>query len=59
MLIKQLYHCKPSDLDWELASILDLHYSFLQAEATHQKIKQKELEQEEEMKKLLAQQTWS
>ena len=45
ILIKELYHCKPSDLDNEEESVLDLHFQMIQEERKREYIQQKRAEQ--------------
>ena len=45
ILIKELYHCKPSDLDNEDESILNLHFQMIQEERKWEHIQQKRAEQ--------------
>ncbi len=45
ILIKELYHCKPSDLDNEEESMLELHFAMIQEERKWEHIQQKRAEQ--------------
>lgn len=45
ILIKELYHCKPSDLDNEEESVLNLHFQMIQEERKREHIQQKRAEQ--------------
>lgn len=45
ILIKELYHCKPSDLDNEEESMLELHFAMIQEERKREHIQQKRAEQ--------------
>lgn len=52
VLIKELYHCSPSELDKQDEFILDLHFKMLQKEREHEYIEQKRAEQKAKMKAL-------
>lgn len=52
VLIKELYHCKPSDLDEQEERVLQLHFRMLQEEKRHEYIEQKRAEQKAKMKVL-------
>lgn len=45
ILIKELYHCKPSDLDNEDEHVLDLHFAMIQEERKREHIQNKRMEQ--------------
>lgn len=50
LLIKELYHCSPKELDDVDDSLLDLHFSFLMAEREHEFIESKRNEQRAKVK---------
>lgn len=52
VLIKELYHCKPSDLENEEERILQLHFNMLQEERKNEYIEQKRAEQKAKMQAL-------
>lgn len=52
VLIKELYHCKPNDLDDEEERVLQLHFQMLQEERKQEYIEQKRAEQKAKMKAL-------
>jgi hypothetical protein len=52
VLIKELYHCSPSELDKQDEFILDLHFKMLQKEREHEYIEQKRAEQKAKLKAL-------
>lgn len=45
ILIKELYHCKPSDLDNESEHILDLHFAMIQEERKREHIQSERMKQ--------------
>ena len=45
VLIKDLYHCSPSELDRQDENILNLHYDMMMAERQHEAIEAKRQEQ--------------
>jgi hypothetical protein len=54
ILIKELYHCKPSDLDNEPERLLQFHFNCLMAERKHEAMQIKKEEQQQQVKKLLS-----
>ena len=50
LLIKNLYHCTPSELDQQDAFILDLHNSFMMIEHKEESLKRRRQEQQQKMK---------
>jgi hypothetical protein len=52
VLIKELYHCTPKELDEQDESVLQLHFTMLQKEREHEYIEQKRAEQKAKMKAL-------
>lgn len=52
VLIKELYHCTPKELDEQDESVLQLHFTMLQKEREHEYIEQKRAEQRAKMKSL-------
>ena len=52
VLIKELYHCTPKELDEQDESVLQLHFTMLQKEREHEYIEQKRAEQKAKMKNL-------
>lgn len=52
VLIKELYHCSPKELDEQSEFILDLHFKMLQEERKNDYIEQKRAEQKAKMKSL-------
>lgn len=52
VLIKELYHCTPKELDEQDESVLQLHFTMLQKEREHEYIEQKRAEQRAKMKNL-------
>lgn len=51
ILIKELYHCSPYELDKVEERRLDLDYSFLMEERHHEYIEQKRAEQKAKINK--------
>lgn len=45
ILIKELYHCKPSELDSEDDRVLDLHFQIMQMEKKEEYLKIKRAQQ--------------
>lgn len=52
VLIKELYHCTPKELDEQDESVLQLQFTMLQKEREHEYIEQKRAEQKAKMKAL-------
>lgn len=52
VLIKELYHCTPKELDEQDESVLQLHFKMLQEEKKNEYIEQKRAEQKAKMKAL-------
>lgn len=52
VLIKELYHCTPKELDEQDESVLQLQFTMLQKEREHEYIEQKRAEQKAKMKSL-------
>ena len=52
VLIKELYHCSPKELDGQSEFILDLHFKMLQEERKNDYIEQKRAEQKAKMQSL-------
>lgn len=52
VLIKELYHCTPKELDEQDESVLQLQFTMLQKEREHEYIEQKRAEQRAKMKSL-------
>lgn len=52
VLIKELYHCTPKELDEQDESVLQLHFKMLQEEKKNEYIEQKRAEQKAKMKTL-------
>ena len=52
VLIKELYHCTPSELDEQDETVLQLHFKMLQEEKRHEYIEQKRTEQKTKMQAL-------
>ena len=52
VLIKELYHCTPSDLDEQDETVLQLHFKMLQEERKHEFVEQKRAEQKAKMQAL-------
>lgn len=52
VLMKELYHCTPKELDEQDESVLQLHFTMLQKEREHEYIEQKRAEQRAKMKNL-------
>lgn len=52
VLIKELYHCTPKELDEQDESVLQLQFTMLQKEREHEYIEQKRAEQKAKMKNL-------
>ena len=52
ILIKELYHCPPSELDKEEESVLELHFRMIQEEKKREYIQQQRAEQKAKMKAL-------
>lgn len=53
ILIKELYHCSPSELDNQEESILDLHYSMLMEERKREHIQNERAKQKAQQQKNL------
>lgn len=51
LLVKELYHCTPSELDEQDSFITDLHIEFMGLEAKEQKLQEKRAEQSQKFKK--------
>jgi len=52
VLIKELYHCTPDELDEQEERVLQLHFKMLQEEKKNEYIEQKRAEQKSKMKAL-------
>ena len=52
VLIKELYHCTPNELDDQEERMLQLHFDMLQEERRNEYIEQKRAEQKAKMKAL-------
>jgi len=50
ILIKDVYHCSPAELDNVEERVLDLHYNFLMEERKHEYIESKRAEQKRQAK---------
>lgn len=53
ILIKELYHCSPSELEQQEEAMLDLHYSMLMEERKQEHIERERAKQKAEQKRLL------
>ncbi len=53
ILMRNVYHCTPSELEQQDISIIDLHIGFLNTERKEAKLIKNRADQEEEMKKNL------
>jgi len=51
-LIKELYHCTPTEIELQEERKLQLHFEMLQKEREHEFIEQKRAEQKAKMKAL-------
>lgn len=54
VLIKELYHCSPSQLDQEEERVLNFHFQCLMAERKQEEIEQKKQEQKQKVKGILS-----
>lgn len=52
LLIRELYHCTPSELDQQDEYITSLHVDFMNIEAEGNKLKNKRAEQQAKLKRL-------
>ena len=52
ILIKELYHCTPTEIELQEERKLQLHFEMLQKEREHEFIEQKRAEQKAKMKAL-------
>lgn len=52
VLMKEIYHCTPSDLDKQEERLLQLHFEMLQEEKKHEYLEQKRAEQKAKMQSL-------
>lgn len=52
ILIKELYHCSPSELEKEEEAVLDLHFRMIQEERKREYIQQQREQQKAKMKAL-------
>ena len=51
ILMKEIYHCTPSDIEMQDEHMLNLHYAFLMSERHHEMIEQKRAEQQAQQKR--------
>ena len=54
ILIKELYHCTPSEIDNEEDRLLDLHFEFLMLERKNEKVLQEKEKQKANVRKQLS-----
>lgn len=52
VLMKEIYHCTPNELDEQEERILQLHFTMLQKEKEYEYVEQKRAEQKAKMKAL-------
>ena len=52
VLMKEIYHCTPSELDKQEERLLQLHFDMLQEERRHEYLEQKRAEQKSKMQSL-------
>lgn len=51
ILMKEIYHCTPQEIEMQDENMLNLHYAFLMEERQHEIIEQKRAEQKAQQKK--------
>ena len=54
ILIKELYHCTPKELETQEVRILDLHFKYLMEERKFGELQQKKQEQKQQVKRQLS-----